>query len=381
MREARAGGTPATGPDDDVVLPPGLVAGLGARLPRWATRRPVSHAYFLQRDPAGGLLCVNHVYGGWGRFTSRFLDALDPRAGERVARQIRRGLGYGAADGGAGTGSAPVRHPAGDHEHPAGDHGDGGGGPGRGAGPRAAQIRPVNGFNANLHPLLVPDEIGPDRGAASIAEDELELFHDEATDQVRFRVRATGAVLDVLYCGFLAPVMLPRRIAAHLSDHPHGVVDFRSLVPRHTVRAPGGSVVRSPRLRHRHVVLLRRRWLLPSGVVRALRDELAAAGDVPAEAVARWRALLALPDQVFLHPVLTAPTGRAADDFLTRLSLPKPHFADLGNALHLRCLSRWLSRHPGGVVLEEALPAPGGWDAPVRAVELVLETYRPRRPS
>lgn len=344
VREASATRTPAPGPDDDVVLPPDLVRGLAARLPRWTVERPVSYAYFLQRDPAGGLLCVNHVYGGWGRFTSRFLDALDPRAAEGVARQIRRGLGHGAGE-------------------------------------RVAQIRPVNGFNANLHPLLVPDEIGPDRGAASIAEDELELFHDEATDQVRFGIRDTGDVLDVLYPGFLAPIMLPRRIAAHLSDHPHGMVDFRSLVPRHTVRAPGGSVVRTPRLRHRHVVLLRRRWVLPSGVVRALREELAAAGTVPVEAAARWRALLALPDQVFLHPVVTAPTGRAADDFLTQLSRPKPQFVDLGNALHLRCLAKWLSRHPDGVVLEEALPAPGGSVTPTRAVELVLETYRPRRPS
>ncbi|MET9800426.1 lantibiotic dehydratase [Streptomyces sp. NPDC006368] len=416
VRETLAARTPAPGPDDDVVLPPGLVRSLGERLPRWAVERPVSYAYFLQRDPADGLLCVNHVYGGWGRFTSRFLDALDPRAAEGVARQIRRGLGYGAQGAGTDEDTEPFRHAEGncraddarhadgnrhtdEARHPDGnrhtdgdrhtgdDHTDkrrsagGAPAPGRRAGARVAQIRPVNGFNANLHPLLVPEEIGPDRGSASIAEDELELFHDETTDQVRFRIRATGDVLDVLYPGFLAPIMLPRRIAPHLSDQPHGVVDFRSLVPRYTVRAPGGSVIRSPRLRHRHVVLLRRRWLLPSGVVRALRDELATADEVPAEAAARWRTLLALPEQIFLHPAATAPTGRATDDFLTHLSRPKPQFVDLGNALHLRCLAKWLSRHPDGVVLEEALPAPGGSAEPTRAVELVLETYRPRHSS
>ncbi|MFB0631366.1 lantibiotic dehydratase [Streptomyces sp. AB3(2024)] len=324
----------------EVVLPPGPVRALGGHLPGWALERPLSYAYFLQRDPDRGLLAVNHVYGGWGRFSSRFLDALDPRATAETARQIRRGLTPGA---------------------------------------RAAQIRPVGGFNANLHPLLVPDEIGPDRGRASIAEGDLELVHDEPTDQVRLRLRSTGEHLDVLYPGFLAPVLLPRRIAAHLCDHPHGVVDFRALAPRRVLPAPGGRVVHSPRLLHRHVVLRRRRWQLTPGVVRELRAELAAAPS-PARAAARWRALLDLPEQLFLHPAATAPTGRPAEDFLSRLSRPKPHFVDLGSALHLRCLPKWLSRHGDGAVLEEALPAPGGAAAPARAVELVLEVYRSGRP-
>ncbi|MFD7700607.1 lantibiotic dehydratase [Streptomyces caelestis] len=336
VRSAAAGSPDGT----EVLLPADAVKGLGERLPRWAVERPLSYAYFLQRDPDGGMLCVNRVYGGWGRFTSRFLDALDPDAAEDVAAQLRRGLGPGA---------------------------------------RAAQMRPVGGFNANLHPLLVPDDIGPDRRWTSLAEADVELFHDEAGDQVRFRVTATGEPLDVLYPGFLAPLMLPRRIAALLSDHPHGVVDFRSLPPRHSVDAPGGEVVLAPRLRHRHVVLNRRRWTLPAGVVRALHAELTAAPGTPVEPVAHWRALLGLPDQVFLHPAPTVPTGRVTEDFLAHLRRPKPQFVDLGNPLHLRCLAKWLSRHPGGAVLEEALPAPGGSAVPTRAVELVTETYRAGR--
>ncbi|MFG2991667.1 lantibiotic dehydratase [Streptomyces sp. NPDC048257] len=329
---------------DEAVLPADTLKTLGERLPATTVERPLSYAYFLQRDPATGLLAVNHVYGGWGRFASRFLDSLDPRATAEVSRQIRLGLGPGA---------------------------------------RPAQIRPVGGFNANLHPLLVPDEIGPDRHRTPIAEADLELVHDEATDQVRVCLRATGEPLDVLYPGFLAPVLLPARIAPHLADHPGGVVDLRPLAPRRALPAPGGTVTVSSRLRHRHVVLQRRRWLLPSGVVARLRADLAAGtgpGRVPAAAAADWRALLGLPEQVFLHPVAGATTGRATEDFLSALARPKPHLADLGNALHLRCLAKWLSRHTGGVVLEEALPAPGGLATPVRAVELVLEVYRDGRP-
>lgn len=329
---------------DEATLPADTLKTLGERLPAPTVERPLSYAYFLQRDPARGLLAVNHVYGGWGRFASRFLDSLDPRATAEVSRQIRRGLGRGA---------------------------------------RPAQIRPVGGFNANLHPLLVPDEIGPDRHRTPIAEADLELVHDEATDQVRIRLRATGEPLDVLYPGFLAPVLLPARIAPHLGDHPGGVVDFRPLAPRRALPAPGGTVTVGSRLRHRHLVLQRRRWLLPPGVVAHLRADLAAdtgPGRVPAAATAHWRALLGLPEQVFLHPLAGAPTGRATEDFLSRLARPKPHLADLGNALHLRCLAKWLSRHPEGVVLEEALPAPGGLDEPARTVELVLEVYRDGRP-
>ncbi|MFJ3925363.1 lantibiotic dehydratase [Streptomyces sp. NPDC090022] len=328
----------------DVTLPAGLVRGLGSRLPGWARRRPASYAYFVQRDTADGLLCVNHVYGGWGRFTSRFLDAMDPGAAAEVAARIRAGLGERA---------------------------------------RAAAVRPVGGFNANLHPLLVPDEIGPDRRWTSLAESDVDLVHDPVGDDVRLRLRTTGELLDVLYLGFLAPVMLPHRLAPYLSDHPCGVVDFSALVPARTLPAPGGHVVRTARLRHRHLVLRRRRWYLDAGVLARLRAELAAddAG-LPAAAVARWRALLDLPDQLFLCPApVVAPSGKAADTFLAGLRRPKPQFLDLGNALHLRCLGKWLARHTDGAVLEEALPAPGGRDRPARAVELVVETYREGSPT
>ncbi|MFD4656956.1 lantibiotic dehydratase [Kitasatospora sp. NPDC058444] len=333
--------------DGELVLPAGQVRALAARLPRWTAARPLSYSWFLQRDSADGLLCVNHVYGGWGRFTSRFLDGLAPQAADEVARQLRSGLGAGA---------------------------------------RAAQVRPVGGFNANLHPRLVADEIGPDRRWTGLAESDLDLVHDPADDQLRLRLRATGELLDVLYLGFLAPVMLPQRLGPLLNDHPNGVVDFRSPLPRTTLAAPGGSVLRTPRLRHRHVLLARRRWLLPAGVLDALRAELAAdpgPDGVPVAVVARWRARLDLPEQLFLHPAPAAADtqGTPGDAFVAHLRAPKPQPVDLGNPLHLRHLAKWLTRYPRGAVLEEALPAVAGQAEPTRAMELVVETYRPGRES
>lgn len=335
----------AGGTAPEIVLPAGPVRVLAARLPDWTAARPLSYSHFVQRDHDNGLLCVNHVYGGWGRFTSRFLDALPARAAAEVGERVRRGLG---------------------------------------ANERAAQVRPVGGFNANLHPLLLAEEIGLDRGRTALSEADLDLVHDPATDRLRFRVRSTGDPLDVLYLGFLAPIMLPQRLGPFLNDHPTGVVDFHPLLPRNALAAPGGQVVRTPRLRHRHLVLARRRWRLGPGVLEALRADLATEErHVPAAAVARWRALLDLPEQLFLHPVPRPPAGRAVDDFVARLAAPKPQALDLGNALHLHCLGSWLARHPQGVVLEEALPAFGGRDQPTHAVESVVETYRParRRPA
>ncbi|WP_308108857.1 lantibiotic dehydratase [Streptomyces antimicrobicus] len=371
----------------EVLLPPDLLPGLGPRLPSWARERPTSYAYFVQRDnpydspgattsagtaartttgpgttagpgpgpgptagtgigapdgPGAGLLCVNHIYGGWGRFTSRFLDAMDPAATHAVSDQIRTGLGPGA---------------------------------------RAAAVRPVGGFNANLHPLLVPDEIGPDRRWTTLAESDVDLVHDLASDQLRLRLRGTGELLDVLYAGFLAPVMLPGRLAPYLCDHPAGVVDLRALAPADAVEAPGGQVLRTARLRHRHLVLHRRSWYLDAATLARLRADLEAERPLPITAVARWRALLDLPDQVFLRPALpgTDP-GKFAEAFVAGLRRPKPQVVDLGSALHLRNLAKWLTRHTDGAVLEEALPAPGGRDRATRAVELVVETYREGRP-
>ncbi|MET9928271.1 MULTISPECIES: lantibiotic dehydratase [unclassified Streptomyces] len=327
--------THGDGADDDVVLPAGLVAALGSRLPSWAARRPVSYTGFVQRAP-GGMLCVNHVYGGWGRFSSRFLDSLDPGAVRETAAAVSATLGPGA---------------------------------------RVAQVRPVSGFNANLHPRFVPEEIGPDRSSTSLAMDDVELVHDLDGDEVRVRIKATGEWADVLYAGVFAPLLLQPRLAPLLMDQPHGMADFGGLVPRHLTAVPGGDLIRTPRLRHRHLVLRRRRWQLAGPSVAVLLTELAAEGEVPVETVARWRALLGVPDQLYLHAAPPVRGGRVDEDLLSALDRPKPQYVDLGDALHLRCLGKWLARHRDGAVLEEALPAPARGER-YAAVELVVETYR-----
>jgi hypothetical protein len=320
----------ATGHGDHAVLPERVVSEAARRLPLWLRGRPASYAVFAQPlpgtagEPPG--LCVNAVHGGWGRYTSRFLDALGPDAAGAVAAQIRDAAGPDA---------------------------------------RLAQLRPVGGFNANLHPRLVADEVSDDPAWGTIRPDQLHLVHDPESDQLRLRHVPTGDDIDLLYLGFLIPLALPDRMMPLVTDLGSGLVDYaRALAPATEWRTPVGVVARRPRLRYRGVVLARARWTLAAGTVRDWRSDLAAEPEPPVRAAARWRGLLGLPARVFARA--PAAPADAADR-------PKPQYLDLGSALHVRNLSRLLARHPDGIVLEEALPEPA---AGRPAVEIVAETYR-----
>lgn len=337
LRTELAAAVPAAGPDGEVVVPDRVADEAARRRPAWLLDRPVSYGVLVQPVPATGAtrLCVNHVYGGWGRFTSRFLDQLDPSAIEQVSARITTALD--------GT-------------------------------ERVAQIRPVGGFNANLHPLLVEDEISENQRCSTLRPEQLQLVHDIASDQLRLRVTATGELINVLYLGFLMPFVLPVRWMPMLNDLGSGLVDLgRALVPAQDLDTPVGRVRHRPRVRYRDVIVSRARWQLSAELVRAWRAELEQAE--PAQVAARWRAVLGLPEQVFVCATDSeAATGLSA--VMSFLEQPKSQYVDLGSALHLRRLARTLARYSGSLVIEEALPEPR---AGVRAVEILTETYR-RRP-
>lgn len=323
---------------DVVRLSDALVDDVDHAFPRWMRRRPGSYSFFLQPTTVDGgrLLVLNRCYTGWSRFTSRFLDALGPDARRAVTAQLARVF-----------------------DDPA----------------RVVQYRPVQGFNANLHPLVAAREVGEDPRWADLAVDQLDVRHDPATDQVRLTDVGSGAPLDVLYLGFLMPVLLPDRSSALIADLNTGPVDFAQLS---AVRPEDGHVVRS-RVRYRNVVLARTSWTLPEPTVAAWRADLDAGPRVPADAAATWAARLGLPLRIFAGPGRHQVTG--ATDLLRAFSRPKSQYVDLTNALHLRCLSRTLGRHTGGLRLTEALPIPGPGTPDGRAVEFVAETYRKADPS
>lgn len=334
VRAAIVGAMGAAGETGEIVVDDEAVDAASRLLPGWLRKRPASYAVFASPAPApdgGTVLCVNQVFGGWGRFTSRFLPYLPPVARQQVRRQIVTALGPG----------------------------------------RVAQIRPVQGFNANLHPRVVDDEVGDDPRWATIMAGQLHLTHDLASDALRVRVAATGDLLDVLYLGFLLEAALPDRLLPLATDLASGLVGYACLARPARRATSVGEVLVRPRLRYRDVVLARRQWQLSAQTAGRWRADLDAAA-CPAGVVARWRAAIGLPEKVFIGAVPGAGlSGLAA--LQSYADRPKSQFADLGSALHQRTLSRTLARYPGDIQIEEALPAP---QPGRRGIEVVAEIYR-----
>jgi hypothetical protein len=297
----------------DGVISDDVVTAAADLLPAWMKTRPASYSFFAQPSPDG--LVVNHVYDGFGRFPGRFLDLLPPEAYATVRATLD------------------------------------------GVFPRGfVEYRPVQGFNPNLHPLLGRAEIGEDPRWSDYTPDALEVFHDQQNDELRLRRRDNGAVLDVLYLGYLMPISLPDRVAPLYSDLTCGAADLSPLQPV----SLDGDVRVADRLRYRDVVLGRRYWDFPAS---ALTEPFSSVTGATA-----LRARYGMPAELFagMGGVITS-----REDFEARVNGPKPQYADLTNALHLRCLPRLTSRYGDHVRLTEALPVPSG-----QVLEVVAETYR-----
>ncbi|ANN17981.1 hypothetical protein SD37_21570 [Amycolatopsis orientalis] len=323
--------TAGSGGGKEVWLSDDLIGHVAERLPRWLLRRPASYSHFVQPFDENGTRgwCLNSVNSGWGRFTTRFLDVFGPGLRDAVAVRLNRTLD----------------------------------------GERTAQFRPVNGFNANLHPLLFADEVGEDPAWSTLMDQDLEVVHDPATDTVRLRVVATGAPLNVLYIGFLVQLALPDRVAPYYLDLTADRAGFSRIAPVETATTGHRSVQSRARLRFRDLVLARRTWDFDA---EATAEWLHALKTGPtAAAMARRRAELDLPDAVFVSGV-RRPAGATAERPHRYGVPPKPQFVDFGNALHLQCLAKLLHQHDGPVQVEEALPVPGLG----RTTELVVETHR-----
>ena len=319
----------------DVDLGPEAIHAASVGLPRELGARPYSISFFVQQTDDGQV--VNDVYGGWGRFTSRFLDQLPGSASAAVQRDMSIGLGESG---------------------------------------QAAQVRPVVGFAANLHPLLAPLEISDDPGAGECLHlADLEVIHDIVDDEVRIRRRGSDTALDVIYLGFLVPLLLPKRLRPVVNDLGSGLVDFAPLRQQVELSTPVGPCSAWGRLTAGTTVLGRRTWELGADQVSQLLRLLADPA-VPGElTVSRLRVALGWPSDVFIGGSAAGPgaglPGTAA--FTERMGNDRSQYVDLLDPLHLLALPRLLARFPHGIRVEEALPAPRPGE-PAR--ECVVETYR-----
>lgn len=315
-------------------------------LPDWVRQSPASHSVFLQplggNPPAGAVL--NKIYNGWGNYLSRFLTDAPAGVLTAVRANSRRHLPHDET---------------------------------------VAELRAVQGFNANIHPLLGDVDLDHDaRGRPDgISMSRLTLRHDPTTDRVQLWDTETGRRVHPFYLGFLIPYYLPSHLVPLTAMAGSGSVMFEPQVTADRTPSVDRDTVRHyPQVRFGSLVLARARWHVP-----ALQFPRAEAGDTEADYFLRineWRTTHGIPEHVFLHP--PAPEldpGQVNEYFGSYMGNRKPQYVALLSRLHVRHLQRLIVKQPGvDVILEEALPSPAGafpLEGARHAAELVAEFYRP----
>ncbi|GAA1755891.1 lantibiotic dehydratase [Streptomonospora arabica] len=344
LRAASSAGTAAP-----VEIAPEVLERVRREVPAWVRDYSSSYSVFLQPlggRPATGAV-LNKIYNGWGNYLSRFLTHAPAEIADAVRATLR------------------AHYPDTD---------------------TVAELRPVQGFNANVHPLLAETELDFDRrgGGDRIPLERLSIRHDPRSDRVQLWDTATGRRVHPLYLGFLIPYYLPSRLVPLTAIAGSGSVMFEPQVSAdRAAAADRGGVRHYPRVAFGGLTLARARWHVPAeSIPRSRPDEGAADYFVRLN---EWRAAAGLPDEVFLHP--PAPEldpGKVNDYFNSYLGNRKPQYVALLSRLHVRHLERLLVEQPGAeIVFEEALPAPSQ-ALPIaqgrHTAELVAEFYRPARP-
>jgi hypothetical protein len=311
------------GDGEEIEVPRPLLDEIAGTLAASRPRAHTAYGIFLQPEIVDGTVArvvVNHAYNGLGQFFSRFLRLFDEAAADSVRRHIR--------------GLFPEDRVI-------------------------AGLRPVMGFNANLHPPLaaVDCAVGPAR-PGELRPEELVLTHDVDRDAVILTRGPGGPQVTVLYSGFLIPFLLPSRYSLLASLEGPGQSHMHLLDVEHS---PRGRITHYPRVRFGRVVLARRAWYVPAELFpRALPGEPDAAHYTRLNV---WRLERGIPAQLFVKRARTV-SDRAFEnpaDFFNELDhqREKPQFVDLESALLHRFLVKWLEEAPGkDLILEEVAPAP-----------------------
>jgi hypothetical protein len=290
--------------DEEVELPAELLAAAAASTPAGAAVGWRRYSWVGQPSPAG--FVVELVEGGHGEAAMR--STRHPEAVDAVRRRLRRD------------------------------------------GQDAAELVEISGsfaFAGNVRPLVTERELllpGDRPRAARRAPILLDEVEPTSSGPI-LRHREDGHELRLLYLGHVAVALTGplHRTIAPLSG------SFSARLPWAEVlhyRAPEVSdqVVAYPRLRHRSVVLSRRRWFLPAAEVARLAAScrLGVTAAVERERLVRR---LGLPRRFYI---------RGAPSFTH-----KPQYFDCDSPLLCDALRSRLRSIPDAAMVEEALPDPG----------------------
>ncbi|MFJ2576010.1 lantibiotic dehydratase [Kitasatospora aureofaciens] len=320
-----------------------------ARLRRWAEAVPPelrrdrqALAYFVQPTgqhtrpdgtPRIDGAVLNAVHDGYAQMTSRFLSGWDGEVVTAIRARLAELLG-----------------------------------------PEAVELRPVHGFNANVHPPLL------ERSFGTTDRPHPDVPGEAVLDPLSLRVRvgagtlsaedADGRPVHPAYFGFLVPFLLPARDAAlyMLGRGPLVRMDLGADVERESDPA---EIVHHPRVTAGRVVVTRRAWTMPVEAFPVRRP-----GDDDTTALLAMEAFRRrhdIPARVFVR---AEPQAEGAwQQFVAMRTKPVP--VDLRSMLDLRSLPAWTAG-AARIRVTEALPdtedRPTDLLAGDRCTEYVLET-------
>ncbi|HET7016102.1 MAG TPA: lantibiotic dehydratase [Streptosporangiaceae bacterium] len=306
---------------------PSSALDLARQIPASLRSSTVSYGCFVQGVPAadGSVgAVVNHLYGGFAQYASRFLRYFPAGDQVRIAEAVR--------------GWFPAAE-------------------------LLVQQRPVFGFNANLHPRIADADLDldielDDRPGPTIRIEDLRLRHDPATNRLMLMQAATGRPVEVIYLGFLVPYALPYHLALLFLLSACGQVSFslRRLADQRALMTGATGVRAYPRLQHGRVVLERARWYVP-----ARELPVPAPGESDADYFVRlnlWRTKAGLPPQVFCVYSSLWRDSRA-ERTREAISRPGPYLVDFRSRLCVRALPKAIGDYGEVLAFEEALPEPG----------------------
>ncbi|MFD5428413.1 lantibiotic dehydratase [Streptomyces sp. NPDC127084] len=234
--------------------------------------------------------------------------------------------------------------------------------------------------NLNLHSRLTeleivcPGETSFAPRQQRLSFDDLYVEHDESTDRLVLRSRASGNEVIPVYLGYLVPTALPEipRTLLLLSPSSTVVMDIWGGVEARPSRAGGGVTVH-PRVRLGDLVVARRSWT-------------AQAADLPRRTPGmpeerwylewqRWRRAHRVPTVAF-----ATITPHSEDDNASELWRrgTKPYPVDFDSPLNLSVLDHHIKTEAATVVFHEMLPAENALtvtsDSGRHVAEVVVET-------
>lgn len=300
-----------------VDIDPAVLAQVADQLPEREWNLPRSISVFGQS--AGEKFVLNHLYGGRGRYFSRFLDDQDPQLTGLIRASMAEAVPPGA---------------------------------------RTLHMRPSLGFNANLNPLMAEDELRlTDEHACPTARtriEDLELVHDK--NGLRVVHKSLGHDIEVLYTGFLVPHALPSEemLLAMIAAAPYFSFSELTLNLHERLNAGTAAVVSSPRIGHGNLTLFRKRHGFSRGFleVDAPTGGKADPADVFRELNLR-RSKHEVPAEVFLRPLL----GRQITP-IERAMSPRPQYVDFLSRLHVDGLPKRSAKLGETLLAEEFHPHP-----------------------